>query len=268
MRLARAPSAKKHHPTSCKRKPETMHESSSMLLELDAMPREHSARALLDRIKPPPRAESPTKLILHGCADTGSDTWAYQQDPAYTVSKIGAGVGIENFSPARPVHGAVMNPVCIEFSPVRRGKPGTNYPHVSDPEAGLFLVRECLRVIEEAQPKWWVIENPAMGSLRKFLGKPTFTYQPWQYGSPWTKLTALWGEFTPPEPTYKRWEDVPKLDLWARAGRKPSIVYLHKSAFHMIPEFRDSGMPAPESDMELRSLCSQGFARAFKEVNP
>jgi len=151
---------------------------------------------------------------------------------------------------------------------VRRGKPGQNYPHMSDPESGMRLVHECLRVIKEAQPEWWVIESPATGTLRDYLGAPDFTYQPWQYGSPWTKLTGLWGDFTEPAPIYERWEDVPKLDLWARSGRKPSIVYLHKSAFNLIPEFRDSGMPAPTTDAELRSLCSQGFARAFKESNP
>ena len=226
---------------------------------------------LLDHLRPThtPEPETGIRLILHGCADTGSDSWFYQQDPAYRVVKVGAAVGIENFSPARRFHGAFFNPVCTEFSPVRRAKPGTNYPRASDPELGMQMVRECLRVIEEAQPKWWVIENPAMGTLRKFLGPPKHTYQPWQYGSPWTKSTGLWGNFNMPEPLYNRWEDVPnKLDLWARAGRKPSIVYLHKSAFNRIPEFRDSGMPEPTTDAELRSLCSQGFARAFKEANP
>lgn len=210
------------------------------------------------------------KFIVHGCADTGSDTWAYQQDPAYDVLKVGADIGIENYSPDRPVHGGFFNPVCTHFSPVRRGKPGENYPHVSNPEFGMEMVRECLRVVEEAQPKWWAIENPAMGSLRNYLGKPTFTYQPWQFGSPWTKATALWGNFNPPKPLYRRWEDVPKIPgLWVRPGRtKPSLAYLHKSAFNLIPEFRDSGMPTPETDAELRSLCSQGFARAFKEANP
>ena len=159
---------------------------------------------------------------------------------------------------------------CTEFSSVRRGKPGQNYPHVSNPEEGMFLVRECQRIIAEAQPQWWAIENPAMGTLRNYLGKPDFTYQPWWYGSPWTKSTGLWGNFTPPPRVYHSWDDVPgKLDLWTRPGRtKPSIVYLHKSAFQRIPEFRDSGMPAPESDAELRSLCSQKFAAAFKLANP
>lgn len=131
----------------------------------------------------------------------------------------------------------------------------------------MALVRECLRVIEAAKPAWYAIENPATGRLRDFLGKPKFTYEPWQFGSPWTKRTGLWGNFTAPVPVYSRWEDVPKLPIYARPGRKPSIAFLHKSAFNLIPEFRDSGMPAPTSDAELRSLCSQGFARAFKEMN-
>lgn len=117
---------------------------------------------------------------------------------------------------------------------------------------------------------WWAIENPATGALRNYLGKPDFTYQPWHFGSPWTKATALWGNFARPKRIYDRWEDVPgKIDLWTRPGRtKPSIVYLHKSAFALIPEFAESGMPAPESDMELRSLCSQKFAAVFKNANP
>ena len=210
------------------------------------------------------------RTILQLCADTGSDTWAYRNDPRYEVVTIGADVGVENYHPDRPIHGIIANPVCTEFSRVRRGKPGENYPHTSDTEAGMVLVRECQRIIEEAQPRWWAIENPATGSLRDHLGPPTFAYQPWWYGSPWTKLTGLWGTFTAPEPIYDNWDDVLQIpELWVRPGRvKPSIVYLHKSAFNLIPEFRYSGMPAPETDAELRSLCSQGFARAFKEANP
>ena len=209
------------------------------------------------------------RTILHLCADTGSDTWPYRADPRYEVITIGADIGVENYSPDRPIWGVFANPVCTEFSRLRRGKPGQKYPHASNPERGMFLVLECQRVIDEAQPEWWVIENPATGSLRDYLGKPDLAYQPWEYGSPWTKLTGLWGNFKAPAQIYDEWEEVPnKLDLWARSGRKPSIVYLHKSAFYKIPEFRDSGMPAPSTDAELRSLASQGFAHAFKVANP
>ena len=210
------------------------------------------------------------RVILHLCADTGSDSWPYRMDDRYEVITIGSDIGVENYTPDRPIHGIFANPVCTEFTPARYGKQfgGGEHPE-RDLDAGMFLVRECIRVIDAADPAWFVIENPASGQLRNFLGKPTFTYEPWEFGSPWTKRTGLWGHFQPPVPKYKRWEDVPKLPLYVRPGRqKPSLAFAHKSAFDLIPEFRDSGMPRPQSDMELRSLCSQKFAAAFKEVNP
>lgn len=93
------------------------------------------------------------------------------------------------------------------------------------------------------------------------------TYEPWHFGSPWTKKTALWGKFNKPKRMYERWEDVPKIpELYMRPGRgKPSIAFLHKSAVRYIPEFSAFH---PDSDMEFRSLCSQMFAQAFFEANP
>ncbi|WP_294978423.1 hypothetical protein [uncultured Microbacterium sp.] len=224
--------------------------------------------ALYEPPQSPPATDTAVRTILQLCADTGSDTWPYRFDPRYEVITIGADIGVENYTPDRPIHGIIANPVCTEFSAARYGNTfGGGERERSDPEAGMALVRECLRVIEMAEPVWYAIENPATGRLRDFLGKPKFAYEPWQFGSPWTKRTGLWGNFTPPTPLYSRWEDVPKLPIYARPGRKPSIAFLHKSAFNLIPEFRDSGMPAPTTDAELRSLCSQGFARAFKEVN-
>ena len=129
-------------------------------------------------------------------------------------------------------------------------------------------MHECQRIIEQANPAWWVIENPAKGVLKQFLGEPTYEYEPWWYGSPWTKRTALWGKFNIPPRKYFKWEDVPKLEgLYQRPGRgKPSLAFMHKSAYDLIPEF--AGLPRPENDMEFRSLCSQKFAQAFMEANP
>ncbi|ADX42582.1 hypothetical protein [Tetrasphaera phage TJE1] len=130
------------------------------------------------------------------------------------------------------------------------------------------LVRECQRVIQEARPVWWAIENPATGSLRDFLGPPAMTYQPWEFGSPWTKSTALWGTFVVPKKIYTDWEAVPKLGLYARPGRKkPNLAFLHKSALALIPEFWWAAAYI-RTDADLRSMCSQGFAQAFKAANP
>lgn len=201
------------------------------------------------------------KLILQLCADTGSDTKPYKDDPEYEVRLIGSEIGVENYTTPENVYGIIANPVCTEFSTARsNGK-------ARDPQKGLFLVEQCQRIIKEANPKWWVIENPAKGVLKEFLGTPTYEYEPWWYGSPWTKRTALWGKFNIPPRLYTKWDDVPKLEgLYVRPGRpKPSLAFMHKSHVKFIPEFKDF---TPTSDMEFRSLCSQNFAKAFKRVNP
>src|SRR5690625_1986055 len=94
------------------------------------------------------------RTILHLCADTGSDSWPYQQDPAYDEIRVSSDIGVENYSPDRPIHGIIANPVCTEFSAARYGNTfGGGKREVADPESGMFLVRECMRVIEEADRK-------------------------------------------------------------------------------------------------------------------
>ena len=206
------------------------------------------------------------KTILHLCADTGSDTKPYK-DNGYEVILVGKDMKVENFGkgriyePPSEVYGIIANPVCLEFSTARSNGKARN------PEKGMEIVRECQRIIAECNPTFWVIENPATGRLKDFLGKPVMTYEPWHYGSPWTKKTALWGKFNLPPKTYNEWKDVPKIpELYVRPKRtKPSLAFLHKNAYHKIPEFW--GLRFPDSDTEFRSLCSQKFAKAFYEVN-
>lgn len=200
------------------------------------------------------------KKILHLCADTGSDTKPYR-DNGYEVILIGKEIGVENYTPPNDIYGIIANPVCTEFSTARSSGKSR------DPESGMFLVRECQRIIREAgNIKFWVIENPATGDLKKYLGTPKLIYQPWEYGSPWTKKTALWGDFNIPPKVYKKWEDVPKIEgLYTRPGRgKPSLAFMHKSHKQFINEWDCFQI---DSDMEFRSLCSQNFARAFYECN-
>lgn len=198
--------------------------------------------------------------VLHLCADTGSDSKPWR-DAGYEVILVGSDIGVENYHAPSGVYGVIANPVCTEFSTARSTGKARN------PELGMFLVKECQRIIAEANPTWWVIENPAKGALRDYLGTPTYEYEPWWYGSPWTKKTALWGKFNIPPRKYFKWEDVPKLEgLYQRPGRgKPSLAFMHKSHYYKIPEFQT--LPVPDSDMEFRSLCSQKFAHAFYEAN-
>ena len=203
------------------------------------------------------------KIILHLCADTGTDTKPYQDDPAYEVRLIGAKIGVENYHVDEPIYGIIANPVCLEFSTARSNGKARN------PEEGMVLVRECYRIVNEAmyfgELKFYVIENPARGVLHTYLGPPVAKYEPWHYGSPWTKQTALWGEFNMPKRIFDKWEDVPKNDkLYIRPGRgKPSLAFMHKSAQRLIPEF--NVFEQVNSDMEFRSMNSQKFAQPYKQ---
>lgn len=147
--------------------------------------------------------ENRDKIILHLCADVGSDSKPYK-DAGYDVRLIGSDIGVENYHPPQNVYGIIANPPCTMFSIARQR---AKTPR--DLKEGMRLVQECLRIIWECQYqtpegkftsnlKFWVIENPATGMLKYFLGKPVFEYSPHEYGAEFTKKTALWGYFNKP----------------------------------------------------------------------
>lgn len=206
------------------------------------------------------------KIILHLCADIGSDSLFYDLDDDYEVIKIGQKIGVENYMPPDNVYGIIANPPCTEFSTAG------GFDIVKDIEKGMFLVEHCIRIIQLCQLspmlKFWYIENPFNGRLKENIGKPNYVYQPWEFGSPWTKKTALWGQFNHPEKVYKKWEDVTKIpELYIRPGRlKPGLVYFHKSAVNLILEMQWA-REFIKCDADIRSMCSQGFAKAFYQQN-
>lgn len=102
------------------------------------------------------------KTILHLCADIGSDSRYYQLNTDYEVILVGKNPGVENYHPPENVHGVIANPVCTEFQTIN------GYGKINDTSAGMLLVNHCLRIIGEAHPKWWVLENPARGEWRKY----------------------------------------------------------------------------------------------------
>lgn len=210
------------------------------------------------------------KIILHLCSKHGSDSRYYDLDPNYQVIKIGIDIGVENFSPSPSikVHGVIGNPVCDKFSMV-----GGVIRTKEELDEGMFLVNECMRIIDECKAlgglKWWVIENPAAGMLHTRIGKPKHKYQPWQFGAPFTKNTALWGDFNMPDKLFEKWEDVPKNpNLYIRPGRsKPSLAIMHKNDIRHFPEWSWCSDDI-HNDSDLRSLCSDNFAKALYKANP
>ncbi len=203
-----------------------------------------------------------TKIILDLCGGSGSWSRPYKENgydvrlitlPKYNV--------LTYQPPDGDIYGILAAPPCTEFSILNCKAEQRE----RKPEEGLKIVDACLRIIEQAKPKWWALENP-VGYLRKYLGESQMIFQPWEYGDPWTKRTEIWGTFNIPRKLYFRWEDVPnKLPLYIRPGRsKPNFAYLHKSALSVIPQL---AFAVPKTDADFRSITPPGFAKAFFKVN-
>jgi hypothetical protein len=189
------------------------------------------------------------KIILHLCATEGSDSKPYR-DAGYDVRIIGETIGVENYSPPQNVYGIIANPPCTQFSIAR-----SNAKSQRDLREGMRLVKECLRIIWECQYactgpsnqssplQFWMIENPATGFLRWFLGDPVFEYAQHEYGGMLTKRTALWGYFNSP---------------------KRPILYNPLPVGSTLGKAREKA----SHDMQTRSRCPIDFAMAFYEANP
>lgn len=94
---------------------------------------------------------------------------------------------IKNYHPHIKPDVIVLSPPCTEFSTLtmlsyRKGQRGP-----PEPEKGIELVKEGLRVVQEAEPKYWILENVygSISHLQPILGKPKLLAKPW----------VLWGHF-------------------------------------------------------------------------
>lgn len=191
------------------------------------------------------------RIILHLCADIGSDSQPYT-DAGYTVIRIGKEEGVENFRPPKGVYGIIANPPCPDFSFAKTtGEPRNMW-------RGMVRVKECLRIIWECQYelesphakttslKFWMLENPN-GLLKRFLGKPAFQYDPWEFGDNYKKKTNIWGWFNEPKKNPVECT-MPKFD-------RLKTKEIHGQYYGTLTR------------TERRSICSPGFAKAFFEAN-
>lgn len=137
------------------------------------------------------------KIILDLCGGTGAWSAPYQ-NAGYTVINVTLPqYDIRTYRPFEKVYGILAAPPCTMFSLAR-----TRAKTPRDFEEGMELVIACLNIIWECRYKnflkFWALENP-MGYLRQFLGKPFFTFDPSDFGDPYTKKTDLWGYFNIPK---------------------------------------------------------------------
>jgi site-specific DNA-cytosine methylase len=156
----------------------------------------------------------------------------------------------------KSVYGILAAPPCTEFSLVKVGS--------RDYDGAMQIVNACLKIKDKCNPVFWAMENPA-GHLRRFIGKPQFVFQPYEFGDAWTKRTDIWGNFNHPKKTYSRYEDAPQLNLYKRPKRdKVNFIWLHKAAIKDIPQLAGYN---PQTDADFRAITPPGFAKAFYEAN-
>lgn len=103
------------------------------------------------------------------------------------------------------VYGILAAPPCTQFSIARNDKTAREPRNL---KCGMEIVNKCLEIVHSclyvkyrygSGLKFWALENPASGYLKRFLGKPAMIFEPYEFGDPYTKRTALWGEFKEPK---------------------------------------------------------------------
>jgi site-specific DNA-cytosine methylase len=177
--------------------------------------------------------------ILSLCDFTGAWSKPYR-DAGYDVVQLdikhGHDVRLFEALPY-PVRGVLAAPPCTHLA-----VSGARWWADKGEQAlldAMAVVDACLRIVAVHRPQWWALENP-VGRLTRYLGPPRMTFDPADYGDPYTKKTLLWGDFSIP--------------------RKKPVEATEGSKMHRLP-------PSPER-AALRSVTPEGFSRAFYEANP
>lgn len=183
------------------------------------------------------------RTILSLCDYTGIWSQPYR-DAGYKVVQVDLqhGQDVRLLPYVGKIHGLIAQPPCTHLA--GSGARWWKGKGESALLEALSIVDACLRFVAISRPAWWVLENP-VGRLSKYLGKPAYTFDPCEFGDPYTKRTCLWGNFTPPMPVF--------------VGEDRSVAAVEGSKMHRLP-------PSPER-AALRSVTPAGFARAFFEVN-
>lgn len=175
------------------------------------------------------------KIILDLCGGTGAWSKPYAE-AGYDVRNITLPeYDVRTYEPPDNVYGILAAPPCTYFCRMRmcRGRP-TDEQFAE----GLAVVDACLRIYWRCRPTFFALENP-QGYLKKWLGEPAYTFQPYEFGHRYSKKTYLWGNFTPP---FKKFTYTPH--------KKRVICNL-----------------TGKNRKEKRSITPSGFAQAFFEAN-
>lgn len=196
------------------------------------------------------------KTILDLCAGSGAWSEPYRE-AGYDVIRVTLPDDDVRLLPASKgrVYGILAAPPCTHFAVA--GARWWRQKGVAALLDGLSVVDACMRIITICRPVFWALENPA-GRLAQWLGPYKYTFQPYEYGDPWTKRTCIWGEHNIPKKN-----PVAPVGCWHGSAGKFGIVdhpeYLPPDWIHRLP-------PSPDRAAK-RSITPPGFARAFFEAN-
>ncbi len=208
------------------------------------------------------------KIILDLCGGTGAWSKPYKDAgydvrvitlPQYNINKTFYdsdtiyfdGINTVTIDADR-IYGILAAPPCDQFSFAKTtGAPRQLF-------MGMKTVLSCLKVIWASQYnptspytkttslKFWALENPN-GLLKRFLGRPSFEFNPYDFGDNYKKRTHLWGWFNEPKKAPIKCD-------------KPKFDRLKTKEIH--PEFYGK-----YTRQERRAITPQGFAKAFYEAN-
>jgi len=130
------------------------------------------------------------RLILDLCGGSGAWSEPYRKVGFRVINVTLPKFDVRMYVPPKNVFAVLAAPPCTEFSLAKNGQ-------VRDYLSAFETVAACMRIIALCRPVWWALENP-VGLLQRWLGEPQFTFEPYHFGDPWTKRTAIWGNFTVP----------------------------------------------------------------------
>lgn len=148
------------------------------------------------------------------------------------------------------IDGLLAAPPCTAYSasgarwwPEKDKKTSSYSPFASFTEYMVALTLIILHAVDVFNPDFWALENPVgrieslVPELKKYR---LMTFQPCDYGDPYTKKTVLYGQFNP---------DLPRAVVTPVLGSK----------------MRD--IPPGSNRKNIRSETPQGFADAFFRAN-
>lgn len=210
------------------------------------------------------------KIILDLCGGTGSWSRPYVE-AGYDVRLVTLPDNdVRTYVPPKNVYGILAAPPCTMFSYAR-----TNAKTPRDLKEGMECVRACLNIIwsfmeiqqdtgKKTIPlKFWALENPYHGFLPKFLSKPAFTFDPWEFGDGYQKRTAIWGNFNEPKKN-----PIPMTDEAKKKAKTNSTLHTLGTKFDYLKSKDIHPEAFGKFDRQARrSITPAGFAQAFFQAN-